>query len=573
MVYEIPSSLFYMYNNIQVLLEIIMTTSAIERLPANAKIQKSKKKDYVYVITGYTKAATSKDPYRWNAKKEYIGSIEKGKFVPNARYLVGQKNALTVEQAELIDWDSKIAGPTLLLYQAAKQTGLIEDMQGLFSQKQINVLLTLAFFELDEGSSLYRLPGWGRITATPGGIDLSSSEITRILTEIGELESSKENFFQRRINRLSCDEYLSYDSTKLESEALRITDVMFGPTKAGGFAKEITVSVLCGHKSRMPVLLESSPGNLADISTVGDLIHRWEVMGSHPITFVFDRGYESTYNLAELKKANIRFLMCISISQKLVQDKIRETLHQFWEPRNHIDQIEGYGIKIPIKWPSIANDPNSEKIDLYLYLFRPSLTCAASEEAFYSKLSDFEQQLKQGRFNGKSKLMRYFYNSGDTDNPSWQRNFDLINEEVNSIGFFAFISSENLATDTAINIYRSRDWVEKGFNILQNKCDMDSLRVHKNQTLKAKLLVGFIAMTLVSYFYRQMDLPSGDKKSALRKNYSFETLLDEFKTVRLVSVPGHEPWLQNASKKLSLIADRLGLGEVFSQSLNFYTSK
>ena len=78
-------------------------------------------------------------------------------------------------------------------------------------------------------------------------------------------------FFQTRALHVRATEYLSYDSTKIASTSRNINDVRWAPSKSGNYQQEVSLVILCGQKSRIPVMFRVLPGNVPDVKTVHDL--------------------------------------------------------------------------------------------------------------------------------------------------------------------------------------------------------------------------------------------------------------------------------------------------------------
>jgi transposase len=56
----------------------------------------------------------------------------------------------------------------------------------------------------------------------------------------------------------------------------------------------------------------------------------------------------------------------------------------------------------------------------------------------------------------------------------------------------------------ALETYRLKDCVEKGFNRFKNSLDLERLRVHSDISMQNKIFVSFIALTISSHIDRIM---------------------------------------------------------------------
>ena len=100
---------------------------------------------------------------------------------------------------------------------------------------------------------------------------MESKEMTEFFRELAEQPDWRKTFFNARIARLPEDEGLSYDSTRIATEAVANPYAQCGKEE-GGYQKQVGLALLLGHKTGMPVLYRMFPGQIADVSTVADML-------------------------------------------------------------------------------------------------------------------------------------------------------------------------------------------------------------------------------------------------------------------------------------------------------------
>lgn len=68
--------------------------------------------------------------------------------------------------------------------------------------------------------------------------------------------------------------------------------VRFGKGQGGAYQSQIGLIVLLGHRTQMPVLLRILPGNISDVTTVPDMLFRFDEITDSKRVFaaVMDRG-------------------------------------------------------------------------------------------------------------------------------------------------------------------------------------------------------------------------------------------------------------------------------------------
>ena len=285
-------------------------------IPAGALLQKAKNNvSYVYFPSYYY----DKNAVTHNKEKQkrlYIGKVVDGKFIPNKKYETNpglsrkDVNRLAGENIDLSQITAQSIGSTSLLKSVADKALLTQDLTEVYGADIASELLSLAMFMiLDSESALSVYPFWHKEYWLPSNRVISSQYSSRLLSRIGSNRIGLRRFFEKRMSHVSANEYLSYDSTKIASTAQDITDVRWAPSKSGNYLQEISLAMLCGQTSRVPVMFRVLPGNVPDVKTVRDLLCRWDDMGlTKNATAVLDRGYNSNENLASLCTADMKLI-------------------------------------------------------------------------------------------------------------------------------------------------------------------------------------------------------------------------------------------------------------------------
>ena len=122
-------------------------------------------------------------------------------------------------------------------------------------------------------------------------------------------------------------------------------------------------------------------------------------------------------------------------------------------------------------------------------------------------------------------------------------NQTAINEYTRNFGYFVLLSNHIKDARVALSIYRNKDLVEKTFFNLKNRLDMKRAKVSSGEALEGKLFVQFVALIYISYIHQVMI------KSGLYKNFSIQSLLDEFDIVEIFYYTGKKPHFSETTKK------------------------
>ncbi|MDR1561371.1 MAG: hypothetical protein LBS23_03385 [Holosporaceae bacterium] len=84
---------------------------------------------------------------------------------------------------------------------------------------------------------------------------------------------------------------------------------------------------------------------------------------------------------------------------------------------------------------------------------------------------------------------------------------EKIDDELNTAGMFALISSENIDTKDILKVYYTRQSIEQIFDIQKNNVDLLPLRAHSEITFRGHLMLTFLAS--VAFLQVNMALANG----------------------------------------------------------------
>ncbi len=126
-------------------------------------------------------------------------------------------------------------------------------------------------------------------------------------------------------------------------------------------------------------------------------------------------------------------------------------------------------------------------------------------------------------------------------------------------GFFAIVSNEVKDPVEAIQLYRTRDVVEKAFGNLKDRLNFRRSLTSSESALNGKLFVEFVALIYLSYIKNRMD------KAGLFSKYTMHSLLDELDVIECFTMPGKAAIPGEVLKKQEQIYIDLGVVPLASQ--------
>jgi transposase len=120
---------------------------------------------------------------------------------------------------------------------------------------------------------------------------------------------------------------------------------------------------------------------------------------------------------------------------------------------------------------------------------------------------------------------------------------EAIDAAEKDYGYFALLSNGVKDPWDALEIYRSKDLIEKAFGNLKERLNMRRTSVSSSQNLDGKLFVQFVALIYLSYVKKAMS------DHNLFGTYTLQEFLDELDVIERFEHPGRKPFLGEITKK------------------------
>jgi transposase len=284
-------------------------------------------------------------------------------------------------------------------------------------------------------------------------------------------------------------------------------------------------------------------------------------LGYKKIKVVLDRGFYSAANIHELYRHHIKFLIAGKISLKLVKthlDKVRDKMRN-WAHYSQTYQL--YVCSMPVSWNYVQKRPYKgdtlrAKRRMYLHLYFCPERALEEEKSFNSRLVAWQAELESGnRHPDHEKQYAKFFEVKTTPVRGIKviAKQQALAEAKRYYGYFALLSNEVKDPVNALEIYRNKDLVEKGFNNLKERLNLRRMAVSSEHSLDGKLFVQFIALIYLSYITRKM------QQTKLFKKHTLQQVLDEFDVIECFEVPGQQLQVGEITKRQAELYIKLGI--------------
>lgn len=506
----------------------------------------------------------------WDSKKKrgahkrvYIGKNVNGNFIPNETYRLQQQ----LEKAEKNSHPGPVPtekslrqfyGAVYLLEQIGDITGVNQDMKRSFPDCH-EQLLSIIYYLILESNPLYRFKKWNHTHKHPYGKGISSQRSSELLTRISEGDKMK--FFTLQAERRLETEFLAFDTTSISSYSQLIKQVKYGKNKDGDALPQINLALLLGEQSGLPTYYRKLPGNLSDVKLIDKLLKDIEFLKLNKVKLVLDRGFYSAENIHQLYKKHYQFLIGAKLSLSIVKQPLEAIRSELKTRKNYVSQLGLFAKGLLQEWPYQEIKPRTgevinEKRRLYVHYYYCDQKATDDRKRFYHKLDRLEEELwtnKRKPEHDKSYRKYFDVTSTPIRGVKIEPKQAAIDQAEKNFGYFALISNRIKDPIEALNIYRTKDLIEKAFENLKEHLNMRRESVASEEGLEGKLFLQFVALIYLCYIKKAMD----EKK--LFAKYTLKQLLDELDIIELFHLPGSRPHFGEITGKQKAIFEALGV--------------
>jgi len=332
-------------------------------------------------------------------------------------------------------------------------------------------LLLFSFDRVICQSPLKRMGSWAEKTTLEGvtGSPLGK-KMSQVLAKVGTDTVSQNGFMQ---DMMKDGELLLYDGSIIYSDSEHNKLLEIGHDKDNSFMPKANIGLLFSRKRNVPVHFRLFFGSVHEIKTVDKIIHE---MRDRDMTFIADKGFYKNGFFKDLQDMNIGFIIPLPRDDKRI------------DYGAELDGLFDYHKRV-IKSGRYQNGK------YWLYHFE-------DQYLKYAETSDY-YKLKIRKKNRKK----------------------VFHEE--RTGRITLLSNRKLKPKEAYLLWKSRDRIEKAFDILQNKLEIDKPYVSSEEVFRGYMFASFISLII---YYLVLNLL---KKHKMNSEISVEDLLFEFSKIMI----------------------------------------
>jgi hypothetical protein len=509
---------------------------------------------YVYESVGFW----DKQKQQARNRRKCIGKLDpkSGEIIPSNKIDLADLSLSVKKPGPLpaSECQRRFHGATYLFDAIGEKLGIAEDLEKCFPETYKQILSIACYLVMEDRNPMSRFPKWALTHTHPYGKDIPSQRSSELLGSIGE--DAKLKFFLLQGKHRLEKEFLAYDTTSISSYSNSLKQVRYGLNKDNDPLPQINLALLFGESSRLPVYYRKLPGNITDVKTIQNLLADIDFLKLDKVKLVMDRGFYSEANINALFRKHYKFLISAKTSLKFVKRKLDEVCGALVSRPHYSSRYGLYYDSFMMDWDYCETKKRSGEVindnrRIYLHLFYNDQRATDDKIAFNRLLDSFEEELTSGTRNpDHEKLYARYYDIRETPAKgiALTPRQDAINAVEKTYGYFALLSNGVKDPLDALEIYRSKDMIEKAFGNLKERLNMRRTSVSSEENLEGKLFVQFVALIYLSYIKKAMC------DNDLFKNYTMQELLDELDIIERFEQPGR----------------RYRIGEITKKQMNLY---
>ena len=492
----------------------------------------SKQKNGIYVYATSQKKYLSDRKYNIN-KRVCIGKMIDDQYMePNDRFSEFFPDIDIDEQGnEPKICDTVKAGTTFLIDHIFETKQIGKLLENIFIDASKYIQDLVSYMLVSEDSVMQYYDSYAFDHRIIGDKVISDSTIGRLIKEI---DTEDVEMFLRawnQMNRNAGAVYISYDSTNINTEAKGIEMAEYGHAKEDDDKPVVNLAAGYDQDRSVPLFYETYPGSIIDNTQCDVMVEKAKEYGYKDVGFVLDRGYFSAGNIKHLTKAGYEFILMAKGNARFVKEAMDEVRLQIrLTMKYYLPSQEVYGTTVKRKL-------FGEDKTRYFHVYYDDARAARERSSYLTKLKKMDETLErkvQKKLSRKEELRSFekHYTLKFDDNGyllSYKRKENVIQKEIDKLGYFVLITSEKMSAEKALEKYRGRDVIEKLFRTIKSMLGMDTLRVHDTEAMEGKCFLAFISAIVWNEMFQALKDLKRDEND--RKHYTVPAAIREMEKI------------------------------------------
>ena len=493
--------------------------------PKTTKIQKRNGIGYVYQVIG---KSYKKDKKYTVENRKLIGKmIDEEWMIPN-EYFEQYYPDVCVEQETPEFSDTLRIGCFLVVQKIFRDLQIEDVLLSIFGDLGSFIEDIVSYMITNESCTFQYYSNFMRNHPVMDKNIRDDTQISRLLKY--NIKEQDINLFLRAWNQMNNTKeciYVGYDSTNFNTNAYGIELADYGHPKVDEGLPQYNLAYAVNQKDSTPLFYELYDGSVIDNTELEIMLEEAKEFGHEKLGVLMDRGYISEKNIKALRTKGYEYILMMKQNQRICQEIIEEY-------GAAVQSLEGYYIgEHGVYGTTVKKQLYGQETNIHVYY--DDIRASEEKVALMSRYETWEKEIekkveKKLAAEGEMKKYRKVFKLKYDQNGyliAYQRNSRYIKEEIRNLGFFFIITSEEMSTSKALDIYRGRDNIEKMFRSLKSGIDFNKARVHTTESLKSKVFVTFIAMIVRNELFQKAE----ELRKKNRKAYTVPGMISELENI------------------------------------------
>jgi transposase len=512
----------------------------VEIPEAKGKLLREKRGDTIYIKYEYDRTYDPKRKYTLPLRAT-IGKQSKSDetmMQPNQNFLkYFPESDLPLYESRTDRSSCLRIGAYVVISKIIRECKLYEILSLYFKEKELGFFLDLVIYSIiaeNNAGQYYPMYAYNHPLFTQKMKIYSDSRVSNFLQSI-TAEQSVGFLNEWNANRNHREKiYISYDSTNKNCQAGDIEMAEFGKAKIDIGAPIFNYAIAYDTNNREPLFYEKYPGSINDVSQLRQTLNKAVGYGYKKIGFILDRGYFSKKNIEQMDACGYSFVIMVKGMASFVNQLILEHRGSFENKRVH--DMDDYGLYGKTVKKKLYETDEKER---YFHIYHSVKKEASERTIFEAKLKKMKTYLMEHvneEINFGPIFQHYYYIHYEESGKIFvypEERIDVSEKEIALCGYFVIVTSAKMTAKEAIQLYKSRDASEKLFRGDKSYLGNKSIRVHSDESARAKIFIEFVALILRSKLYTKLI----DEMKSINKKPNYMTVpaaLRELEKIEMV---------------------------------------
>ncbi|HOZ02079.1 MAG TPA: IS1634 family transposase [Candidatus Syntrophosphaera sp.] len=455
-----------------------------------------------------------------------------------------------------------------LVEQIAASTGLEATLSATFGARLARQLILLAAYQITQADPIYLARPWLEKTLGKRACaTLKFQEEGALLNQLGADPVQRMTFLKAWALQRKHPQALIYDITSVSTYSELLDLAEWGYNRDDEPMRQVNLASVHDRSDGLPLFYRVLPGSISDVTTLtltSELMTSFGYSGFH---FVMDRGFFSQANASEMLQNGIGFTMAIPLTSTQAKAFVQARHDLLARPKNALVWAGR-----PIyhrKGPWLVTHPDKSTGSCQAHLFLDPQRKSDEEERLLGRVLVAEQLASKQAFlqrhqahswmAGNADPLRKYLTVRKDPSGAWciTRKNNVLAQRMATMGLSLILTTDDqLTSENVWAEYRSRDRIEKAFDVLKNENGQFRMYVSSREQAEGRLFLAFLALIISCDLHRRM------RKAGLYKKYTTQEVLTELSKIRALRMDNDQIKLLEVSKTQRTLLASLGVEPV-----------